>query len=507
MSSSNSVIRIDTTNSNGEITLSQVLSAFFYLATLAVIGYYLWMWWQNTKRLKENIRAAVSNSLSGASSSLKEGFSDPLALEVPKATQSKTTCNFTDPMDAVEPVWDAAEDGHILYDESQREWSNIKLGKQKFTKEVNLAFSNLQDKYVKKIDAKIKDALPELEKAGLTKYIPKLSDLDNPITGDSTIAQLKGTITMQITNLKAVIVNIEAISKVSGQNGNKYRELWARKDDTGQSFIPDWAQSELSQEEIVRRIIRNESLRQYLEKKMENLPDKETLDIYSLIFKSSSSVAQELIDIAAKLVESYEKILPVIDAIIGLRADYTKERKEIMDLVAELPFGNVENGQVMESDGGPGQVPPNIINSNGTRNDPLGRLGRFPERYWLNKWSGKKYELTRQLDSSSNKISGLTNEEFNQKYDWVNKIGKDVIPVENDPEIKYLLPPNMRTIPDILSDYDHYNANCQRIYGECSTRSDVPGFPLPNWQPKDYYDYLDRLPDAKAASAGEIPVI
>ncbi len=76
---------------NKDITFSSVLNSLFYLATILVIAYYLWYWWQNTRRIKKGFLVSRKD---------KEGFTsidetDRLSLEKPIAIQSKIKCPQT----------------------------------------------------------------------------------------------------------------------------------------------------------------------------------------------------------------------------------------------------------------------------------------------------------------------------------------------------------------------------------------------------------------------------
>ena len=235
------------------------------------------------------------------------------------------------------------------------------------------------------------------------------------------------------------------------------------------------------------------------------------MDVYDYITQNPI-ILSKLVNICDKLITAYKVLLPLVDEVISKRAKYEKENQEIRDLVDVLPdqattenSADAANGKT----GGRGQVPGGVLGSDSTNRSPTG--DRWPQRYYLNAQSARNFNVTKDLDMLRTKLKdpqGFSKEEYEAKYNWIDRVGKDVLPVEGDAEIKYSLPAGMqRTIPDIISDFDHNNANCQRIYGECSTRADVPGFPLPNWDTADYYNYLDRLPDAKQAADGETPMI
>jgi hypothetical protein len=144
-----------------------------------------------------------------------------------------------------------------------------------------------------------------------------------------------------------------------------------------------------------------------------------------------------------------------------------------------------------------------VDNSNSylTRDIPLpGRPARINDRYprnpqLINRESLRRFIRDREADSQV-----LTKEEMDKKYAWVDLIGKYSLPDIDDPFLRSLgnekaKQANLRTVMDILSDYDVNNFNCQRIYQECSSRiSD--GFSLRPYDYNTYDAYLDKLPSA-----------
>ena len=488
-----------------EITFTTVLNSLFYLATILVIAYYLWYWWQNTKRMKQGFLANQKT---------REGFTsadetNTLALEKPAATQAKIKCPQTTILSPSHPlaegIWDGAEDGHILFEEPPRKWTDTRLSQTRYSPGINQALEELQSKYTELITETAKEMLKPLQQLGLENYLQIMTDLDKIISANSQISQLKGLSHLQtelLPQLSSLITNI--INRPSTPDDPENTGL-----------------SELTRYELGRQIIRNSQMREFLEKQIEigqtKLPITSVNTSNILEYLDDPQVSTELIKIATKQTNAYKTLIPLLDEVISKRAKYETEKQEILELLDILPtttdtsMASTSEGSIpntMGQDGGRGQIPENVI---GTANkSPTSE--RWPQRYYLNRRAAKVYETTRQLDELRSQIKnppgGITMEDYQAKYNWIDKVGKDILPVLNDPEIKYALPAGLgRTIPDILSDFDHYNAGCQRIYQECSTRAKTPGFALPNWDTADYYDYLDRLPDAKQATEGLIPTI
>jgi hypothetical protein len=487
---------------NKEITITAVLNSLFYLATILVIAYYLWYWWQNTRRIKQGFQE---------SQKYKEGFTsadetNSLALEKPAATQAKIKCPQTiiPSQFRAEGIWDGAEDGHILFEEPTRKWTDTRLGQTRYSPGINQALEELKNIYSNQITAINKEMLTPLQQLGLENYIPVIADLDKLVSANSQIAQLKGLSQAQLELLP--------------QLSNLINEIINKPSTPSQTFLEEEL-SMTSGDELGRQIIRNRQMREFLEKQIETgqikLPIQSANTSNILAYLDNQQIANELINIANTQQKAYKQLMPLLDEVISKRAKYETEKQEIFELLDILPTqtdtqmassGYNNNTTTDVQNGGRGQIPEDVLGSE-TRS-PTSE--RWPQRYYLNKRSGKVYQTTRTLDELrtliNNQPGGLSLEEYQAKYNWIDNVGKDILPVPDDPEIKYALPAGLgRTIPDILSDFDHYNAGCQRIYQECSTRAKTPGFALPNWDTADYYDYLDRLPDAKLAAAGILP--
>lgn len=502
-----------TSNNTPEITFTIVLNSLFYLATILLIGYYLWYWWQNTKKIKQGFLANQTRI---------EGFTsadetDTLALEKPAATQAKVNCSqrVIPNRDIVQGIWDTAEDGYILFEEPQRKWTDTKLGQKRYSPGINQALEELKSKYTELITGTAKEMLKPLQQLGLENYIPVITDLDKLVSANSQIAQLKGLSYAQtelLPELADLITNtisrptLSAISSISIGQQN-----------TGLS--------EMTRDELGRQIIRNRQMREFLENQIETGQTKLPITSANILtYLDDPQISTELIKIAGNQLTAYKTIIPLLDEVIATRAKYETEKQEILELLDILPpaeasatsseniSSSVNTSNTIDNtigqDGGRGQIPEDVIGS--INKSPTSE--RWPQRYYLNRRAGKIYQTTRRLDELRTQIinppGGITPEEYQAKYNWIDKVGKDKLPVLDDPEIKYALPAGLgRTIPDILSDFDHYNAGCQRIYQECSTRANTPGFALPNWDTADYYDYLNRLPDAKQAMDGKTPTI
>jgi hypothetical protein len=512
-------------NQQPSITFSSVVSALFYLLTIAAVSYYLWTWWQNTTRLKKSLAVISDNH----AIKIKEGFiadeSTTLSLEKPAATQAKIQCTdspYKLPTAASNTtgVWDGEEDGHILFEEPPRRWTDTRLGSDRYSSAVNQALDGLKKKYEELITETTGQMLNALSDAGLNNYLPIFIDLDKLVSANSQIAQLKGIMLSQTEQLTRISRSLVEIQVIKNDPASAYSKKWQTTTDDNMAYAantykPVWEQSGMSREELGRQIIRNRQMREYLEQITtdDDLLSTSTanMDVYDYITQNPN-ILSKLVKICDKLITSYKVLLPLVDEVISERAKYEKEIQEIRDLVDVLPdqattenSADAANGKT----GGRGHVPEGVLGSDSTNRSPTS--DRWPQRYYLNARSTKNFKVTKDLDMLRTKLKdpqGFSKEEYEAKYNWVDRVGKDVLPVEGDAEIKYSLPAGMqRTIPDIISDFDHNNANCQRIYGECSTRTNVPGFPLPNWDTADYYNYLARLPDAKQAAEGKIPMI
>jgi len=498
------------------ITFGNIVSAVFYLLTIIVIGYYLWTWWQNTGRLKRSIAVAHYEPVVVANTGTKEGFidetGDTLSLEKPAATQAKIQCPDSEyrlsSVSLANGVWDAEEDGHILFEEPTRRWTDTRLGKNTYSPGVNQALAELQTKYQQLISETTGRMITDLDKASLTGYLPIFTDLDKLVSADSQIAQLKGMMFAQTEQLGRLKDSLEVSSLEILKNQQTSTESADRRQNS-----PIVEQSDMTKEELGRQIIRNRQMREFLEQRLvdgELSAATANMDVYDYI-QSTPQILTELINICTRLISAYKSLIPLIDEVISKRAQYKKENQEILDLVEIiLPDSSQSQNpveQVTGQYGGRGQIPDGVLGS-GNRSPTT---DRWPQRYYLNAQSSRNFKISNDLDVLRTKIKdpqGFSNEEYQAKYNWIDRVGKDVMPVQDDPEIKYSLPAGMaRTIPDIISDFDHNNANCQRIYGECSTRADVPGFPLPNWDTADYYDYLDQLPNSKQAAEGATPKV
>jgi hypothetical protein len=480
-----------------EITFVSILNSLFYLATIIVIAYYLWHWWKNTKRIKQGFLANLKN---------KEGFTsadetDTLALEKPAATQAKIKCSQS-ALSIAEGIWDGAEDGHILFEEPTRKWTDTRLGQTRYSPGVNQALQELQSKYTNLITETAKEMLNPLQQLGLENYMPIITDLDKLVSANSQIAQLKG-----LSHIQS-----ELLPQLSNMITNT----------TNRPSTPDDPEtiglSEMTRDELGQQIIRNRQMREFLEKQIETGQANPPITPTNIItYLNNSLISNELIKIATKQTGAYKTLIPLLDEVISKRAKYENEKQEILGLLDILPpsFENLnlsssdsDVSNTISKEGGRGLIPEGVLGS--TTKSPTSE--RWPQRYYLNRRSATVYNTTRKLDELRAQINnppgGISAEEYQAKYNWIDKVGKDKLPVPDDPEIKYALPTGLgRTIPDILSDFDHYNAGCQRIYKECSTRANNPGFALPNWDTADYYNYLDRLPNAKQAAEGQTPTI
>lgn len=486
---------------NKEITFSSLLSSLFYLATILVIAYYLWYWWQNIQRIKQGFLTNRKD---------REGFTsadekDSLSLEKPLATQSKIKCLQSTILSQpnAEGIWDGAEDGHILFEEPTRKWTDTRLGQTRYSPGINQALDELKIKYSKQITSITKEMLTPLQQLGLENYIPVITDLDKLISANSQIAQLKGLSQSQLELLPQLSNMITYTNNRPSTPDN----------------LENTGLSNMTLDELGRQIIRNRQMREFLENQIDTgqtkLPLTSANTSNILKYLDEPQISTAIINIANTQQKAYKTLIPLLDIVISKRAQYEKEKQEIIELLDILPQSadtqtttggnnNITDGQ----DGGRGQIPEGILGS--ASQSPTNE--RWPQRYYLNKRSEKIYLTTRALDElrsqQKNPPGGITPEEYQAKYNWIDKVGKDILPVPDDPEIKFALPSGIaRTIPDILSDFDHYNEGCQRIYQECSTRAKTPGFALPNWDTADYYDYLDRLPNAKQAADGILPSI
>jgi hypothetical protein len=472
------------------LTFASVLNSLLYLGTILIIGYYLWNWWQNTKKLKIGLK----HQKEGFQATTSEPETDTLAFEIPATTQAKVSC----PTSTLNPsetkgIWDGAEDGHILFEEPTRKWTGTKLGQNRYSPGINQGLEELKKKYTGLIIETTKEMIPTLQQLGLENYIQVLEDLDKIVSANSQIAQIKALSQAQLELLPELQTTISDI--INNPNAPEFVE-------TGLSTM--------THEELGHRITRNRQMREYLESRQSTRGPQNITDILA-----NKPAATELINIANTQLVAYKTLIPLLDEVISKRAKYETEKQEILELLdIGNPYGvSANNAMTNQSadntaglDGGTGQIPDGVVAGN--NRSPTS--DKWPQRYYLNKRSAAIYQNTRMLDELraqlQNPPGGLTPEEYQAKYNWIDRIGKDKLPVPDDPEIKFALPAGMvRTIPDILTDFDHYNANCQRIYEECSTRANTPGFALPNWDTADYYDYLDRLPNANQASAGISP--
>jgi hypothetical protein len=113
------------------------------------------------------------------------------------------------------------------------------------------------------------------------------------------------------------------------------------------------------------------------------------------------------------------------------------------------------------------------------------------QRELLNPESKRRYEALRELDRKV-----LTKEDFEKKYAWVDLIGKNSLPPVEDPfspqpGLSQAKADGLRSVMDILSDYDVNNYKCQRIYQECGYR-ESDGFPVKPMTFTAYDHYLDH---------------
>jgi len=113
------------------------------------------------------------------------------------------------------------------------------------------------------------------------------------------------------------------------------------------------------------------------------------------------------------------------------------------------------------------------------------------QRELLNPESKRRYMALRELDRNV-----LTKEEFEKKYAWVDLIGKNSLPPVEDPfrpqpGLNQAKADGLRSVMDIISDYDVNNYKCQRIYQECGYR-ESDGFPVKPMTFAAYDHYLDH---------------
>lgn len=126
-----------------------------------------------------------------------------------------------------------------------------------------------------------------------------------------------------------------------------------------------------------------------------------------------------------------------------------------------------------------------------TNNDPVKGSSYYPsDRTYLNQEAGRRNILQRELDKRV-----LSQQEYNDKWSWVDKIGeKMIVPsgfnINSNPDSIFDVQP--RSAMDILTDYDPSQFACPRIYQECGTRI-APGFALDSYNYEKYDKYLDAL--------------
>lgn len=142
---------------------------------------------------------------------------------------------------------------------------------------------------------------------------------------------------------------------------------------------------------------------------------------------------------------------------------------------------------------------PNVDNTRSYLDTPQdGLLGTssqareyYPQnRNLLNKESTRRFT---EMQEQDRKV--LSREEYEKKYAWVDLIGKDSLPPMDDPfrpqpGINQAKAAGLRSVMDILTDYDVNNYKCQRIYQECSYR-ETDGFPVKPMTFQAYDHYLD----------------
>jgi hypothetical protein len=113
-----------------------------------------------------------------------------------------------------------------------------------------------------------------------------------------------------------------------------------------------------------------------------------------------------------------------------------------------------------------------------------------PNRNLLNLESRRRFT---EMQEQDRKV--LSREDYEKKYAWVDLIGKDSLPPVDDPfspqpGISQAKAAGLRSVMDILTDYDVNNYKCQRIYQECSYR-ETDGFPVKPMTFQAYDHYLD----------------
>jgi hypothetical protein len=147
---------------------------------------------------------------------------------------------------------------------------------------------------------------------------------------------------------------------------------------------------------------------------------------------------------------------------------------------------------------------PNVDNARSYLDTPqdglLGASSQARELYPSNRNLLNKESTRRFTEMQEQDRKVLSREEYEKKYAWVDLIGKDSVPPADDPfqpqpGISQAKAAGLRSVMDILTDYDVNNYKCQRIYQECSYR-ETDGFPVKPMTFAAYDHYLDsELPN------------
>lgn len=142
-----------------------------------------------------------------------------------------------------------------------------------------------------------------------------------------------------------------------------------------------------------------------------------------------------------------------------------------------------------------------ISNVPDPNNDPIKGTSYYPsDRTYLNAEAQRRNFIQRELDKKV-----LTQQEYNDKWSWVDKIGQKLnIPADFNINSKpdTILDVQTRSVMDILTDYDPSQFGCQRIYQECSIRK-APGFALDAYNYEKYDAYLDSLKSVQPTNSNK----
>ena len=156
----------------------------------------------------------------------------------------------------------------------------------------------------------------------------------------------------------------------------------------------------------------------------------------------------------------------------------------------KFEFNDMVNNKITESN--PNRYSNTYLQiANAPYPDPVKGYSYYPsDRMRLNDEAVRRNIIQRELDKKV-----LTQQEYNDKWSWVDKIGDPTaLPAGFDINSKpdTILDAQTRTVMDIMTDYDPSQFGCQRIYQECGTRT-APGFALDAYNYEKYDAYLDSL--------------